>query len=553
MEARISSKVGSVAPWGADVNLADYLVHRHVRSGDGERVALLYEDAQFSYGKLAGLVSRVARVLARRGMNRGDRVILLLPDSPAYPVAFFATLQIGAVAVPLNPALSADDVRDIASRVEARLIIVDETLLPKFGSLRSCVEGIIGAGDFHGRRSELESAAADIGAPELDAAQLDAAQLDAVSSTQSAGQPEIHRANDALAYILFSSGTTGLPKGIAHRHVDILYCIEAYSLPVLGMSRDDRVLAVPKLTFGYGLGGNLLSALYVGGSSVLLREAASGKSMAQAAARYRPSLFLAQPRVLSQLMAEGARDGFDGLRLAVSAGEVLAPALYEKWRKAFDVELLDGFGSTEIGHVFISNAVGAVRPGCAGKTLAGFEVKIVDENGTPVPRGQVGHLWVRGPSLATGYWKDPVRTQQHFRDGWVRTGDLFYEDDAGYLHVAGRADEMIKAGCGQWIAPTELESVLQEDEAVAESAVVGYSDSDGVVRPKAFVVLRQSVRPSAAIEQRLAAAVAARWPEMPHKHLAAIEFISGLPRTTNGKIQRFKLHPASLTEFSYDC
>jgi benzoate-CoA ligase family protein len=518
------------APWSADVNLADYLVHRHVRSGEGERTALLYEEARFSYAELANHITRVAGVLTRRGVQHGDRILLLLPDSPAYPVAFFAGLQIGAVVVPLNPALAADDVGEIAARVDARFAFVDAALMDKFAPLRSSVRDVVSTGDFHGRPSELESAAADVPA-----------------------ETAVHRENDALAYILFSSGTTGLPKGIPHRHADILYCIEAYSLPVLGMSRDDRVLAVPKLTFGYGLGGNLLSALYVGASAVLLRDPASGQSIAEAAARYRPSLFLAQPRIISQLVARAARVGFEGLRLAVSAGEVLAPALYDKWRKAFDVELLDGFGSTEIGHVFISNAVGAVRPGCAGQTLAGFEVKIVDDGGAPVAVNQVGHLWVRGPTLATGYWKDQVRTQQHFRDGWVRTGDLFYSDDAGYLYVAGRADEMIKAGCGQWIAPTELESVLHEDEAVAESAVVGYSDSDGVVRPKAFVVLRAGLRPTPAIEQRLSASIAARWPEMPHKHLAAVEFISALPRTTTGKIQRFKLLPASLTEFSYDC
>jgi acyl-coenzyme A synthetase/AMP-(fatty) acid ligase len=239
--------------------------------------------------------------------------------------------------------------------------------------------------------------------------------------------------------------------------------------------------------------------------------------------------------------------------LAVSAGEVLVPALYEKWRAKFTVELLDGFGSTEIGHVFISNRVGDVRKGSAGRMVDGHQAKILDESGGAVTDNAVGHLWVTGPSLAKGYWNDPARTRRHFDNGWVRTGDLFRRDEEGYYYSYGRADDMIKAGCGQWIAPTEVESVLLGDGAVAEVAVVGCSDANGIVRPKAYVVLRSGQRPRFEIEQRLKAAVAERWPEMTYKHLTAVEFTSGLPRNQNGKLERFKLSPATLTEFSYEC
>jgi len=535
MEKSLASTIDAVSSEELPLNLCDYMVYRHIREGRGDSISVLYKDSKLTYSQTADLVSRSAVVLRARGVRPGDRVLLLLPDTPAFVALFFGVLQVGGIAIPLNPGLAAEEVSQISVRAGAKIAFIDETLLGKFSGLEAAGVSVVPVGDCVGRRAAFEQ------------------QADQLVEAGAGDCLQVERAVDAVGYILFSSGTTGAPKGIPHRHTDIIDCIKAYSLPVLNMSAADRVLAVPKLTFGYGLGGNLLSAFYVGGASILVPEPSSRESMGEAAARYGPTLFLGQPRLISNLLDGHFPEAFQRLRVAVSAGEVLAPALYQRWRAKLDVELLDGFGSTEIGHVFISNRIGDVRQGCAGRVLDGFEVKILDDAGAEVGPDTVGHLWIRGSSLASGYWNDPERTRQHFRDGWARTGDLFRCDQDGYYYATGRSDDMIKAGCGQWIAPTEVEALLLEDDAVSDCAVVGFADEDGVVRPKAFIVLRSGLRPGVDIEERLKRMVAERWPDLPHKQLGAIEFASALPRSSTGKLQRFRLRPATLTEFSYEC
>ncbi len=529
MEKSLASVVDAVSSEELPLNLCDYMVYRHIREGRGDSIALLYKGSELTYSKIADLVSRSALVLRAQGVQPGDRVLLLLPDAPAFVALFFGILQVGGIAIPLNPGLEEVEVSQIAVHVNAKIAFVDEALQGKFAGLEAAGRPVMTVGDCVGRRAAFEQQA------------------------ESGADLQVERAVDAVGYILFSSGTTGAPKGIPHRHTDIIDCIKAYSLPILNMSAADRVLAVPKLTFGYGLGGNLLSAFYVGGASILVPEPSSWESIGEAAARYSPTLFLGQPRLISNLLDGHLPEAFQHLRVAVSAGEVLAPALYQRWRAKLDVELLDGFGSTEIGHVFISNRIGDVRQGCAGRVLDGFEARILDDAGAEVGPDTVGHLWIRGSSLASGYWNDPERTRQHFRDGWARTGDLFRRDEEGYYYATGRSDDMIKAGCGQWVSPTEMEALLLEDEVVSDCAVVGFADEDGVVRPKAFIVLRSGLRPSVDIEERLKRMVAERWPDLPHKQLGAVEFVSALPRSSTGKLQRFRLRPATLTEFSYEC
>lgn len=518
--------------WQDDVNLCDRLIFENLRRGRGNSIALLYQGNAITYQALSELVLKGTAFLRQNNVGPEDRILLLVRDTPAFVTIFFSALHLGAIVVPVNPYLEAEDVRKIAVRVGPKLIFIDNAMADKFAGLSTINSTLLQVGDCVGKKAQFE---------EL---------LNAIPVVNT----EPYHKQDATAYCLFSSGTTGEPKGIPHRHCDILECILAYSLPTLSMTETDRVLAVPKLTFGYGLGGNLLSAFYVGGTAILLPEPSSRESILRAAQQYKPTLFLGQPRLIADLVhAPLEEEAFEHLRLAVTAGEVLAPTLYDKWRSKLNIELLDGFGSTEIGHVFISNHVGDVRPGCAGRVLRGFAVKIIDDMGNSVETDKVGHLWVSGPSLARGYWNDPERTQLHFQDGWVRTGDLFRCDAEGYLHSCGRADDMIKAGCGQWVAPLEIEALLFDDPAVADCAVVGYSDDDGVVRPKAFVQLRPGERPGAMIEERLKRAVKERWPESVHKHLGTVTFVTSLPRSSTGKLQRFRLRPATLTEFAYEC
>jgi acyl-coenzyme A synthetase/AMP-(fatty) acid ligase len=523
--------MSSQKPWSQDVNLCEFLLSRHVREGRGEGVALLYRDCSFTYAEIDNMASKVGAFLLKRGVQPRDRIVLVLPDTPSFVAALFGSLAIGAIAVPLSPTLTTDEVSEITIRMRPRLCIVDEQFPDKCCELKDLCTDVVTAGDWVHRTGVFEEEA-------------------------SRSSPELvihHRSANSIAYCLFSSGTSGPAKGIPHKHTDILECVAAYSLPVLRMAPSDRVLAVPKLTFGYGLGGNLFSSCFVGATSILLPQKSTGETIAAAADRYNPTLFLAQPRVLAEILQSDVSIGLKKLRLAVSAGEVLVNALYRRWRNKYEVDLLDGFGSTEVGHVFITNRIGDVKSECAGRTVDGFSVNIRTDGGEMAPSGTIGHLWVAGPSLATEYWEDPYRTRQQFADGWVRTGDLARMDQDGYIYISGRSDDMIKAGCGQWVSPIEIEAAIEQDNSVAECAVVGCADLLGIIRPKAYVVLRGGERPSAEIEARLKALVAKRWPELSHKHLGAVDFATSLPRNSNGKLQRFRLRPATLTEFSYQC
>lgn len=512
------------------LNLAERLIYEKLEAGAGENTALEVDDLQISYADLARDVQALAGVLAREGVQAGDRVPLFLSDTELFVVAFFAILHLGAIAVPLNPAYSGEDVEPLLKRLEPRLIIMREDLEQKLAPYcpyaRYLASGTL-----------------------LEPGQLEAKLIDSRDNRV----PPIVRGADQVAYILHSSGTTGIPKAIPHRHEDILFCIKSYSLGVLQMIPEDKVLAVPKLTFGYGLGGNLLSALYVGGSSILVPDISTPESILMAAERHQPTLFLAQPRILVGLLQAGGSEALLRLRLAVSAGEVLSPTLRENWIATTGVDLLDGFGSTEVGHVFISNRPGKSVPGSAGQVVDGFEVKIVDDNDHPVPTDVPGHLLVRGPSLARGYYNDPARTAEVFVDDWVRTGDVFRVDPDGNYFALGRADEMIKVGCGQWVSPLELEAWIQSDTDVAECAIAPYSSEDGILEIKACVVLIPGCRPTAAITDRLLALVCEKSQEMLHKHLGAVEYLSSLPRSVNGKLQRHKLGAPTLTEFAYGC
>lgn len=520
--------------WPPDANLADFLVYRHLREGTGEAAALRYRAATLSYRDVACLCAGAAEVLRSRNVAPGDRVLMLLPDSPAFVAAFLGSVAIGAIAVPVNPALREDEVIFIAAHVGAKLVVVHESFAEKFGALAHVpgLETVLRAGDCQGERSEFDLAVA-----------------------ASRARPERARAETGtLAYCLFSSGTTGPPKGIVHRHTDILHCADAYAERVLGMNAGDTVLAVPKLTFGYGLGGNLLFSLRYGGTAILVPEPSTAEGLAATARRERPTVLLAQPRMLAALLREpAAEDSFSSVRVAASAGEVLSPALFERWQAVHGTELLDGFGSTEMGHVFISNRPGDVRPGCAGRVLPGYEVAIVDGDGRNPGSGAIGELLARGASAAPYYWNDPERTATAFRGGWVASGDLFRQDAQGYLYFCGRADEMIKAGCGEWVSPAALETVLSRHDAVLESAVVGASDGDGVVKPRAWVVLHADETRGSQLADELMRLVADEWPDLPYMHLDSVSFTPALPRTLTGKVQRFRLDSKTLTEFSYDC
>jgi benzoate-CoA ligase len=346
---------------------------------------------------------------------------------------------------------------------------------------------------------------------------------------------------DDAAFWLYSSGSTGFPKGAVHLHHDMVVCTETYAKQVLGLVPTDRVFSAAKLFFAYGLGNAGYFPMGVGAQSVLYPHRPTPEAVFEILTRRRPTLFFGVPTLYAGMLAvKEAEPRFDlsSLRLCVSAGEALPEELCTRWRERFGVEILDGIGTTEILHIFLSNRPGAVRPGSSGLPVPGYEAVIVDDDGRPVPPGEIGNLRVKGDSTMAYYWNKHEKTKETLYGSWIQTGDKYSQDADGYFWYAGRADDMLKVG-GIWVSPVEVEATLIKHAAVLEAAVVGQADTDRLVKPKAYVVLKDPAGASPALAEELQAFVKARI--APYKYPRWIEFVPDLPKTATGKIQRFKL------------
>jgi len=346
---------------------------------------------------------------------------------------------------------------------------------------------------------------------------------------------------DDAAFWQYSSGSTGFPKGAVHLHHDMVVCCETYGKQVLGIRPTDRVYSAAKLFFAYGLGNACFFPMGVGAQSVLYPHRPTPESVFELIARYRPTLFFGVPTLYAGMLAvKEAEVRFDtsSLRLCVSAGEALPDEIYRRWRERFGVEIIDGIGTTEIGHIFLSNRPGAARPGSSGLPVPGYELAIVDDEGRPAPQGEIGNLRVKGDSTMAYYWNKHDKTKATLFGPWIQTGDKYYTDRDGYFWYCGRSDDMLKVG-GIWVSPVEVEATLVRHPAVLEAAVVGQEDSDRLVKPKAFVVLKEPWRASDELANELKAFVKDKI--APYKYPRWIEFAGELPKTATGKIQRFKL------------
>jgi benzoate-CoA ligase family protein len=342
-----------------------------------------------------------------------------------------------------------------------------------------------------------------------------------------------HR-DDVCAW-LYTSGSTGFPKGAVHKQHDFVFNALTYGLPILGLGPKDIGISVPRLAFGYALGTNLLFPLLAGGSAVLFREKATPEKFFEQLARHRPTVFTAVPTALNQVLnAEGIdRADFSSLRLTISAGEALPAELYQRWKKRTGVEILDGIGSAEMFHIFITNRLGDVKPGSLGKVVDGYEAKICDDEGRELPRGEVGTLWVRGDSMALEYWQQHDKSKHTFRGDWCVSADKFRQDDDGYFYFCGRGDDMLKVA-GKWLSPVEVENALLTHPAVREAAVVGFKDADGLEKPKAFVALHSGYQAGEALAEALKAHVRERL--APFKAPRQVVFVDALPRNDRGKV-----------------
>jgi len=503
-------------------NAATYFVDRNVAEGRGGRVAIECGDARVTYDEVLRHVNRCGNALRGLGVRPEDRVLLLLLDGPEFVYAFFAAIKIGAVPVPLNTLWKPADYEYVIRDSRADVLIVSAELLAAIERIpaadRPSLRHIIVAG----RRD------ADHAYP-------------AFSLFESQGSAELEAeatSRDAPAFWLYSSGSTGAPKGCVHLQHDMVVCAELFGKGVLGIRESDRCFSVAKLFFAYGLGNALYFPFAVGATTILWPGPPTPQNVYAVIEAHKPTLFYSVPTGYGMLLATTGSYDLSSIRLAVSAGEALPAALYDRFRQRFGVDIVDGIGSTETLHMFISNRPGAIRPGSSGLLVRGYDARLLDEEGTAVLPGEIGNLWIRGDSVCAGYWNQHEKTKNTIEGHWIRTGDKFTQDADGFYWYAGRTDDMLKVG-GLWVSPVELENALVAHAAVLECGVVGHEDHDGLVKPMAFVVLRDGVAGSPELATELQQFVREQLAE--YKRPRWVEFLAELPKTATGKIQRFKL------------
>ena len=502
-------------------NAASYFVDRHVIEGRGGQPAIECGSERVTYAQLAERVNRVGNLLRDQFAVRiEERVLLLLPDGPEFIYCFFGALKIGAVPVPVNTVWKAPDYEYVLNDSRARVLIMSDALLLQIEAIAPSrlryLRHVVVIGD---RLADLMASAS----PQLEA------------------EPT---SKDDAAFWLYSSGSTGFPKGCVHLHHDMVTCADTYAKGILQIRAGDRCFSVAKLFFAYGLGNAMYFPFAVGATTILWPGAPTAANVYSVIETYRPTLFFSVPTNFAMLLAH-RRDGADfdlsSVRHAVSAGEALPAALFERFKQRFGVEILDGIGSTEVLHIFISNRPGAVRPGASGQIVPGYEARIVDEHNQPVATGEIGNLVIRGDSTCSAYWNKHEKSKEAIEGHWIRTGDKFVQDEDGYFWYAGRSDDMLKVG-GIWVSPVEVENALIEHSSVMECAVVGRCDRDGLTKPAAYVVLKDDVEATPELAGELQTWVTGRLAE--YKRPRWVEFVPHLPKTATGKIQRFKLRAA---------
>jgi benzoate-CoA ligase len=515
-ENRLSAQASTLQNYNAAVDLLE----RNLPTRAG-KIAYIDESGRYTYAELAERVNRCANALTALGLPLEARVLLCLSDTIDFPVAFLGSIKAGLVPVAVNTLLTTSDYAFMLRDSRALALIVSEPLLSTF-------EPILADQTF--LKHVVVSGGSLSGYPRL-------ADLMAARDSHFAAAPT--RPDDPCFW-LYSSGSTGTPKGTVHVQTSPIRTAELYGQPILGIEESDIVFSAAKLFFAYGLGNALSFPLSVGATTVLLGERPTPASVCRILRQYRPTIFYGVPTLYSALLASSElpqREELD-LRRCTSAGEALPPDVGRRWLERTGVDILDGLGSTEMLHIFLSNRPGEVRYGTSGKPVPGYDIRLVDDESKPVPKGDIGELQVAGLTSAAYYWNNREKSRNTFLGPWTRSGDKYTESEDGYFTYCGRADDMLKVS-GIWVSPFEVEAALASHEAVLEAAVVGHGDDNGLIKPKAFVVLRpdapQSSEFVAVLQQHVKSRLA------PYKYPRWIEFVPELPKTATGKIQRFKL------------
>jgi benzoate-CoA ligase len=502
-------------------NFAADILRRNLDAGRGGKPAYIDPRGSWTYGQLDERVDRFGAVLRGLGVRREERILICLTDTIDWPTAFLGALKAGVVAVPVNTLMTEDDYRFMLTDSRARLLVVSDVLYPRFARLiDECTDlehVIVSGAETHGHKRFED--------------------LLAQAKAEPYAAPTTR---DDIAFWLYTSGSTGRPKGAVHVHADLPLTHELYAAPTIGLTEHDICYSVAKLFFAYGLGNALTFPLSVGATTVLLPDRPTPDAVAAILKTHAVTAFYAVPTFYAAFLASAAAPARDDVKLrrCVSAGEALPIEVGRRWSERYGVDILDGIGSTEMLHIYLTNRPGDVRYGTSGKPLAGYDLRIVDDDGAEVKRGEMGELLVRGPTAAVMYWNNREQSRATFLGEWTRSGDKYQEDADGYYVYCGRRDDMLKVS-GMYVSPFEVEGALASHADVLECAVVAWRDGDGLVKPKAFVVLKAHDRACEELVRALQDHV--RQLLAPYKYPRWIEFRTDLPKTATGKIQRFKL------------
>lgn len=501
-------------------NMADYFLYHNVEEGRENKTCLYFEDRSWTYGDVARLSNQTGNALRDLSLDIEDRVLLVLPDCPEFVWTWFGAARIGAVITMVNPLLPAADYEYYLDYTRARVAVIHQSVLPVFTKAiltarylkNVLVVGDEGNFDRHVNSAPVECTPADT-------------------------------RRDDVAIWLFTSGSTGHPKGAVHLQHDLPFNTEVFAKATMGVSADDLTVSVPKLFFGYATGTNLLFPFAVGGATALFSERSTAEKMFEVIKRYRPTILTTVPTMINSMLnvAGASRDDLSSLRFCYSAGEALPIELYERWMNAFGIDICDGIGSAEMFHIYITNRPGDIKPGSLGRIVEGYEAKIVDADGKEVATGEMGTLRIKGDSAALCYWNAHEKSKETFAADWCTTGDQFHVDDDGYYWYHGRTDDMLKVS-GVYVAPVEIENCLLQHEAVLECAVVGH-EADGLVKPKAFIVAREGFQTSEQLAEEIKQFVKDHIAV--YKYPRWIEFVASLPKNDRGKIDRRKLKSRS--------
>ena len=513
-----------------ELNMAEVLVDENIRKGRGERVAIHYGDEKLTYNWLHDKVCQAANAFTDLGLDIENRYLILLHDCPEFICAFLGGMRLGAVPVCVNPMLNEKDTRFMLEDSRSRILVTStehyRKVAPILDDLKHLKAVVIVA-----RENEDLSWVSAL--PRVHG------WRELISCYRKGHTPALTYKND-IALWLYSSGSTGRPKGTVHLHHDILTTTDLYANQVLGMDESSVCFSASKMFFAYGLGNSLTFPLRHGGATILFPERPTPEGIFGVLEKYRPTHFFGVPTLFASMLvaAESQKRDLSSVKIVISAGEALQPAIFENWKKAFGQEIVEGIGSTELLHIFISNRPGEVRPGSTGKIVPGYEARIVDGRGQDVPDGTVGSLLVKGESMAVLYWGRHKKSAKVMLGDWLATGDMYSRDGDGYYYYQGRSDDMLKVG-GIWVSPVEVENSIMELPEVFECAVVGRPDEGGLVKPKAFVVLRTGFSPSEDLVIKIQEHV--KKTTAKYKYPRWVEFLGELPKTATGKIQRFRL------------